>query len=254
MSMRLYNDLAEYYFQIESQHRTIESDIDLVRSFLLRKEYPTVLDLGCGTGEHLNSLKKYGIKCTGIDSSEEMLKTAKKRYPTGISFEHADLRNFDYYSRFDLVMSLFGSMDYLIEDEDVDKLFWNTWRAMKPDGLGVFEIWNSAPVKKIRNKPVTPISQTLYEGTFISRHRGFTLLESENPRTVVQVDYRYDVQTGNDVKSFEDRHVMRAFSFSEINTFLNKNGFAVENIYANSRLEPLNVNSNKMLVIFKKEP
>ncbi len=251
--MKLYNELAEYYFQIESQHRDIKSDIDLIRSFLFRKESPTLLDLGCGTGEHLNALKKYGIKCTGIDNSKSMLQVAQKRFPEGIIFEYGDLRDFDYYSRFDIVVSLFGSMDYMIDDDDVDKLFWNTWRSMKADGYGIFEIWNSEPVKKIKHKPLSAVSKILYNGAFIERHRGFQLVENDEHRTVVKVDYRYNLQKGNELISLEDTHEMRAFSYSEITSFLTGNGFKIKEIYANSQLEPYNANSNKMLVIFKKE-
>ncbi len=250
--MRLYNELAEFYFEIEAQHRDIERDIDIVRSLLLKKETPAILDLGCGTGEHLNQLKRYGVKCTGIDNSAAMLAVARKRFPRDIEFEDSDLRTFDYYSRFDLIMSLFGSMDYLIEDSDVDSLFWNTWRAMKPDGYGLFEVWNSYPIRKIKSKPMSPVSQIKYEDKFISRHRGFNMLES-GEKTVVKVDYRYEVQTKEKTESYEDSHVMRAFSPEEIEAFLKQNGFIIRRTFANSGKEPYRENSNKMLIIFQKK-
>ncbi len=250
--MKLYRELAEFYFDIESQHRKIEQDIDIIRSLLMRKESPTVLDLGCGTGEHLNRLKRYGVHCTGIDNSDAMLAVAKKRFPRDITFENSDLRSFDYYSRFDLVMSLFGSMDYLIEDDEVDSLFWNTWRAMKPDGYGLFELWNADPVRKIGNKPMSPVSQSKHGHSFISRHRGFSMIDSEE-RTVVKVNYHYEVQKKDSVEIYDDTHVMRAFTPREIEAFLNQNGFALKNIFANSAKEPYRENSNKMLIIFQKK-
>ena len=77
--MKLYSELAEYYFSIEANHREIENDIILIRSYLNGLDQPSILDLGCGTVEHLNSLKKFGVRGVGIDSSSAMLDVAKKK-------------------------------------------------------------------------------------------------------------------------------------------------------------------------------
>jgi ubiquinone/menaquinone biosynthesis C-methylase UbiE len=41
----------------------------------------TILDVGCGTGKHINLFKQNNIKCVGVDVSKEMLKKAKTKYP-----------------------------------------------------------------------------------------------------------------------------------------------------------------------------
>lgn len=40
-----------------------------------------LLDIGCGTGRHIEKYEKMGLKCTGIDISERMLEIARKRNP-----------------------------------------------------------------------------------------------------------------------------------------------------------------------------
>jgi SAM-dependent methyltransferase len=40
-----------------------------------------ILDVGCGTGHHVNSLANKGYKIVGIDLSESMIKKAKETYP-----------------------------------------------------------------------------------------------------------------------------------------------------------------------------
>ena len=42
-----------------------------------------ILDVGCGTGHHVNAFNKKGIKTIGIDISPAMIKKAKKLYPDG---------------------------------------------------------------------------------------------------------------------------------------------------------------------------
>lgn len=249
--MKLYKDLAEYYFAIESAHRNVEDDINLVKSYLADFQNPSILDLGCGTGEHLNLLKENTSACIGIDNSIEMLNIAKKRFPEKINFIRKNFRNFDFYNEFDVVISLFGSMVYLINDRDVDTFFWNTWRAMKPGGIGIFEVWNSIPVKKIRNKPVSLVSKLQYNDTLIERERGFELIE-DSARTIVEVKYKYHIHKPGGSESVNDTHIMRAFELNEILKFIKENGLVVKNIYANSLKEPFNENSNKILIIFTK--
>lgn len=250
--MKLYSELAEYYFSIEANHREIQNDISLIRSYLNGLDQPSILDLGCGTGEHLNALKKFGVKGVGIDSSPEMLEVAKKRYPSGIEFVNKSFRSFDYYNEFDAVLCLFGSMVYLLNDKDVDNFFWNTWRALKPGGIGIFELWHSTPVRKIKNRSLTHVSRTKYEDVIIERERGFNIIE-ESKRTIVKVDYLYKVQSSNSSDTYSDSHIMRAFTLDEITAFIKSNGFDIQNVFANSLKEKFNENSNKMLIIFKKE-
>ncbi|RPI95696.1 MAG: class I SAM-dependent methyltransferase [Spirochaetales bacterium] len=249
--MKLYRQLAEYYFAIESNHRNIEDDVDLISELLAGRTDPSLLDLGCGTGEHLSLLTKRGIRCTGIDSSPEMLKIARLRFPSGIEFSEMNMLRFDYFETFSMAVSLFGSFNYMIEDGDVDRVFWNTWRALVPGGIGLFEIWNALPVRRIEKKDMDLVSKTSYGGATIERQRGF-VIHGTRGRTVVDVNYNYSITRGGAEEALRDRHVMRAFTIDEISAFITGNGFVVKNLYSNSRKEPYKETSNKILIHFEK--
>lgn len=249
--MKLYKDLAEYYFSIESNHRNIRDDILLIRSVMGARKNPLVLDIGCGTGEHINLMNNEGYRCFGIDSSESMLNIARLRFPGSATFLHKDMTEFDFFDEFDLATCLFGTFNYLIDDDDVDKVLWNTWRALKNDGVGLFEIWNALPVQKIREKELAKVSTSLYEGTRITRERGFHILD-EPQKTVVQVNYSYTIEKSGETSKITDRHVMRAYRKDEIESFFKNNGFKIINIYSNPQRELYNDTSNKMLFHIKK--
>ncbi len=249
--MKLYRQLAEYYFAIENNHRNIEDDIALIAELLSGRPDPSLLDLGCGTGEHLSLLFRRGVRCTGIDSSAEMLKIARLRFPNGIEFAEKNMLRFDYFEAFNMALSLFGSFNYMIEDGDVDRVFWNTWRALTPGGIGLFEIWNAVPVRRIEKKDMDLVSKTSYEGVVIERRRGFTI-HGTRGRTVVDVNYNYTITRGGATETLRDRHVMRAFTIDEISAFITGNGFAIKNLYSNSRKEPYRETSNKILIHFEK--
>jgi SAM-dependent methyltransferase len=249
--MKLYRELAEYYFAIESNHRDIRDDIALILSVLGQLNNPSILDLGCGTGEHLNELSRRGCRCTGIDASADMLNVARERFPDAGRFIQSDMSDIDFFEEFNLAYSLFGTINYMTDDARLERMMWNTWRALKPGGTAILEVWNSFPIEKIRNREISPVSTTLAGGVKIERHRGFTLIE-EGPRTVVEVNYRYVVTRDGQKREILDRHVMRAFSRAEIEGYLGENGFTIRKIYASSRRDEYCETSNKMMIVVEK--
>ena len=63
-----------------SQSRTIERSIEqLVLSLLDPEPGERVLDIGCGTGNHLLMFNKLGLNVSGIDASPHMVEEAKSR-------------------------------------------------------------------------------------------------------------------------------------------------------------------------------
>lgn len=247
--MKLYHELARSYFAIEKNHRDIRRDAAFITGLLAGNESPSLLDLGCGTGEHLALLSKEGIRCTGVDSSEEMIAAARERSPRGIDFIRSDMTDIAFENAFDMIISLFGSFNYLINDIDIESTLVKVRRAMKAGGTGVFEIWNSPPIRKIREKEIGPVSTTTHDGAVIRRERGFKLRDDAF-KSVVEVNYRYTIQDGGAIKTLRDRHIMRPLTAGEAMGFLERAGFTVKNVYANFLSEPYQENSNRMVIVF----
>lgn len=250
--MRLYNELAEYYFFIENKHRNISNDISLVKQLVPRNSRSRLLDIGCGTGEHLDLFRKEGFRCTGIDSSEEMIKIARQRNGAGIQYKIADMLELDYYQQFDIITCLFGSFDYILSNRDVDTVFYNTYRALKPGGVAVFEIWNAYPLHRIEEKGLSHVSTTYYKENKIERERGFRLVE-KRPRTIVDVFYRYAVYSGGKVRYVDDKHQMRAYYQKEIERIIRDSGFKIIDRFASSLKEKFHKHSNKLIIVFERE-
>ena len=248
--MKLYEDLAEYYFSIESHHREIRNDITFIKSFIPVGKRVSILDLGCGTGEHLAILSRDGHRCAGIDSSPQMLAVAKKRGDTAIEFDQKSVIDFDYFEEFDILISLFGSLDYVLTDEGFDAVLWNAWRALKAGGIALLEIWNSFPILQIGSKGLGLVSTTRSGNVVIDRERGFRTI-STSP-TIVEVSYRYHVKENEDEKVLDDTHQMRAFSKDELEYFVAKNGFNFKSFYANTSKEGFSNVSNKIIIVIEK--
>src|SRR6266542_1471726 len=71
----------------------------------------TLLDVGCGTGKHLECLRGY-YRVEGLDLNPEMLEVARGRCP-GVSFHMEDMVDFNLEYTFDVVACLFSSIGYV---------------------------------------------------------------------------------------------------------------------------------------------
>jgi SAM-dependent methyltransferase len=122
-----------------SQKRTGASE---AQDVLLAAEKNLVVDLGCGTGKLTEILADRGYDVMGIDLSEEMLGIALERRD---SLRHRtlylcqDMREFELYGTAGTFVSVGDSVNYLLADEDMLKLFKRVNTFLFPGGIFVFD-------------------------------------------------------------------------------------------------------------------
>jgi SAM-dependent methyltransferase len=84
---------------------------------LIRRARPdcrTLLDVGCGTGEHARLLGEvHGFEVDGVDLDPSMLAIARTKWPQG-RFEIADMKDFHLGRRYDGVLTLFGAIAHAL--------------------------------------------------------------------------------------------------------------------------------------------
>ena len=143
MTRDLFDQIAEYY-------DTLHDDVDYaaecailerVFSKFLRDEPSSILDLGCGTGNHALVLAKRGYRVTGIDSSAGMLRVARKkgRGRSNLAFVRADMRSFSLGRTFDAAISMDGAFTHLLTESDLLAHLRTVRRHLGPGGVYVFE-------------------------------------------------------------------------------------------------------------------
>ncbi|GAC1304015.1 MAG: hypothetical protein NVSMB19_14520 [Vulcanimicrobiaceae bacterium] len=71
----------------------------------------TLLDVGCGTGAHLEAFEALGFRCRGIDLDLKMVALARSRVPE-IDVAPGDMTTFALDATFDAVVSLFATTAY----------------------------------------------------------------------------------------------------------------------------------------------
>lgn len=103
----------------------------------------SVLDLCCGTGSVSILLAQKGLKVTGVDISSGMIDRARQRAEQAgipIDFHVQDAAKLRVSEHFDLAISFFDSLNYILESSVLQQAFYRVARHMKPGGLFVFDI------------------------------------------------------------------------------------------------------------------
>ncbi|MCF7919676.1 MAG: class I SAM-dependent methyltransferase [Candidatus Cloacimonetes bacterium] len=98
-----------------------------------------ILELACGTGNIANRLVKRRFTVEASDISEEMIAIAGSK-PFAANFHQADMLTPLPHNRYDLILLLFDSLNYLQTPFQVKKLFANVKSSLCTNGMFIFDI------------------------------------------------------------------------------------------------------------------
>ncbi|MFC7678062.1 class I SAM-dependent methyltransferase [Paenibacillus sp. GCM10028914] len=103
-----------------------------------------ILDLGCGTGDLASEIAASGAIVVGMDFSEEMISTAKEKYPE-ITFLTGNGENFTTDTVFDAVFSN-AALHWMTNAAEVAS---SVYRALKPGGRFIAEFGGRGNIETI---------------------------------------------------------------------------------------------------------
>ena len=221
-----YGRFAKYYDFIYERLLDYGADVRYLEA-IFRKFLPgkprTILDLGCGTGNHDLPLARRGFSVTGLDLSRPQLAIARRKAREAglrIRLVRGDMRSFDLGTSFDAAICMFGAFGYLLKTTDAVRCLRSVRRHLPPDGLFAFEFWQSSAV---RPSP--------YQSWFHRKGREFELVRLSEARydsrtKVLAVEFRFFVFRGRrTLDRFDETHRVRTYSLPEMRAVLRRGGF-----------------------------
>ncbi len=162
------------------------------------------LDLGCGTGEISKILLDMAFKkVVGVDKSKYMLEVAKKKlvkYGDRFIPVIANMENFRRSSKYDLIVSFYDSLNYLIDRNAMKNLFLNVELSLKIGAYFIFDIDTREHVKVAKNFQPVSLNKGNYVVTFKYGGRGdiwrITIEIKEGNRIIRETHYErgYDIE------------------------------------------------------------
>ncbi len=199
-------------------------------------EIRTIVDWGCGTGNHSIPLAQRGYSITGVDSSAEMLRVAQRKsseLDAQINWIAGDLRTTQVGEPFDAGLFMFAVLGYMLSNEDMLAALTNARRHLRPGGLLAFDIWYGPAVLSI--KPSARIAIVPSPDGKVIRAVRPTLDVRHHQ---CEVHYSFWHLVGDHVESAGDEiHTVRFFFPMELELMLSQSGFALISLTAFPTLE-----------------
>jgi SAM-dependent methyltransferase len=183
----------------------------------------TILDLGCGTGNHALPLARRGYEVVGVDRSEAMLDRARTKAAGAVSFALGDIRDVRLGREFDAVLVLFAVLGYQLSNDDVLAALATARAHLRPGGLLVFDVWYGPAV--LHERPA-PRSRTIEQGDVRLLRDSSGSLDTSRHLCTVEMRIR-QLEGERLVAQSEERHEMRYFFPLELQLFLATAGFSL---------------------------
>lgn len=224
---------------------------EYIEGMLDRHEcYPNlVLDLCCGTGTVSLMLAREGYQVTGVDISPEMIARAAKRAEAeglSVDFRVQNAAKLRLDRRFDLIVSLFDSLNYILDSTDLMQAFQRAAEHLNPGGLLVFDV----------NTELALAAGLFTQNNLGSRSKVIYDWHSvyDSTARICRVDMTFWDRRGGSEKEQRIVHYQRAYEIDEIKQMLVGAGLDVLAVYSAYTYRPVSKKSDRAFFVARRRP
>lgn len=242
----MYEDFSYIYDKLsfDIDYEGYASNIlHLVDKYDIKKE--NMLELAAGSGMLTNYFFDEFENIDALDISPDMLKVFAEKYDNdNVNLIYYDMVEFENPGKYDLIVILLDSINYVTDSKDLQKLFDNCYKNLKKGGLLVFDINSEYKIKEVfgsncyvyEYEDIFYTWDNFYEDDLVDMHLNFFV---ENEDGTYDRIYEYQQE--------------RYYSIEEIRKKASQSGFIGINSYDEDSFGPIKADSLRILFSAVKE-
>ena len=136
-----YTSLAKYYDLLFSGKDYLQES-EFLKSIVKTRlsNAKSILDVGCGTGNHLNLLTDVFETLWGVDLNREILEIAKSK-SRKIRYQIGGMKDFNINLKFDVITCLYSVFNYNLTSSEAIQTLSNFKRHLNQDGITIIALY-----------------------------------------------------------------------------------------------------------------
>lgn len=161
-----YTKMACYYDKLY-KNKDYKKEVEFIKA-VVGVDNLTILDAGCGTGNHSKILAGNGYNVSGFDLSPEMVEIAKQK--VNDNFQVGNLLTYSIDKKFDLIISFYAIFNHLKSYKEFNIALQNLLKMLDKNGTIIIDLHNPQKngkkideienIKRIMDWKVNPILKT----------------------------------------------------------------------------------------------
>ena len=206
------------------------------------------LDLACGTGRMTRTMSARGYDMIGVDGSEAMLSEAYMQGGEGILYLLQDMREFELYGTVGAVVCCLDSINYLLEESDVKKVFSLVHNYLDPDGLFIFDVNSPYKFENVYGNEAYILEDEDEEGAI------FCGWQNDYNRESRICDFYLTIFSETEKGSYireEEHQRERCYDREAIEEMLSESGFEMLGVYSDFDFNSPAENSERWYIVAK---
>ncbi len=210
-----------------------------------------IADLGCGTGNITERLATSGYDMIGIDNSAPMLDIANEKKEKNNSttlYLCQDMREFELYGTVAACVSLCDSINYITDNSELLTVFKLVNNYLDPKGLFIFDFNTRHYYKDIVAD--STIAEDRDDISFIwDNYYDEETDINELALSLFIKEHRSDNSNDNLYRKYEELHIQKGYTLSEIKGLINASGLEYITAYDAFTDNPADENCERIYII-----
>lgn len=207
-----------------------------------------MLDLGCGTGTMTQLFAKKGYEMIGLDLSSDMLIRAKEKAreeDLDILYLCQDMTSFELFGTVGCIVSLCDSLNYILTEEELLKVFELANNYLEPSGLFIFDLNTEYKFREIMSDQT--FAESFDHCAYIWDNYYF---EEEGINEYLLTLF---VEKNGVYERSQETHHEKVYSIETIKRLIHASGLKLEAIYHDNTFEAPQKTSERLYFVAREQ-